>query len=178
MTTVLGSPVCAYDGSMTSNGAYSHLPEPFIIPSYSAEQLDQIARTGTLRERITVASRHNCPPEVLAYLMANDDSEQVKREIISRMDVTPERLVWAARTSKDANTLGRVIGSRLTPLETVREIQACAAEREGEVWTELVAFAGRVIKRRTTGMFEFGAPDNTVYSDSDQSEHPDETLDA
>lgn len=168
----------AYDGSMTSdNRAYAHLPEPFIVPTYTAEQLDRMARTGTLMEKITVASRTNCPHEVLEWLMSNDDSEEIKREIINRSDITTKRLVWAAKTSKDANTLGRVAGHRLTPLETVRAIQAKASEREGEheVWADLATFASRVIKRRETGQFEFGAADATVYED--QTQHPDDADD-
>lgn len=165
---------------MTDNPAYSHLPEPFFPATYSAEQLDQMARTGTTAQRITVASRHNAPVEVLDWLMANDDTEQVKREIISRLDVSPKRLVWVAGTSKDANTLGRVAGHRLTPLETVRAIQASAAERsgEGEVWADLAAFAGRVVTRRETGMFEWGHADTTTFATTDQAEHPDDSLDA
>jgi hypothetical protein len=165
---------------MTSpNHAYSHLPEPFVVPNYTDEQLTQMARTGTLMERITVASRHNCPSRILDWLMNNDSSEEIKREIISRSDVTAKRLVWAATTSKDANVLGRVAGHRLTPLPTVRAIQASAAERSDEhaVWVELAAFASRVIKRRETGMFEFGHTDATDYSNADQSEHPDEASD-
>lgn len=161
----------------SSNPAYAHLPEPFVPATYTVEQLADMARTGTTMEKITVASRHNCPPETLDWLMANDESEDIKREIIGRSDVTAKRLMWAAKTSKDANTLGRVAGHRLTPLESVRAIQASAAEREGEVWADLAAFATRVIKRRTTGQFEFGHADTTDYSDADQAEHPDETDD-
>lgn len=161
---------------MTSdNPAYFHLPEPFVVPTYSPEQLDDMARTGTTAMRIIVASRHNCPVGVLEWLMANDESEEVKREIIQRMDVTPKRLVWAGTTSSDANTLGRVAGHRLTPLETVRAIQAKAAEREGDVWVELAAFASRVIKRRETGQFEWGHADTTTFAATDQAEHPDES---
>jgi uncharacterized protein (DUF2336 family) len=163
---------------MTHFDSYALLPEPFIPQTYTAEQLNTMARTGTLKEKITVVSRHNLPTDILEWLMANDDSEEIKREIVARSDVTPQRLVWAARTSQNANTLGRVAGHHLTPLSTVREIQASAAERVGDVWTDLAAFAGRVIKRRETGQFEFGHADTTVYpNDADQSEHPDESAD-
>ncbi len=156
---------------MTYSDPYAHLPEPFVPATYTDEQLDTMARTGTLRDRITVASRTSVPSEILEWIMANDNSEDIKREIIGRMDVTAKRLMWAAQTSQDANTLGRVVGHHLTPLSNVRAIQERAQEREGEVWEALAAFAGRVIKRRETGQFEFGQADTTVYPD--QTEHPD-----
>jgi hypothetical protein len=157
---------------MSYTNPYAGLPEPFVPPSYTAEQLDTMARTGTLRDPITVASRTSVPREILEWLMQNDDSEEIKREIIGRSDVTAKRLVWAANTSQNANILGRVVGHPKTPLDTVRAIQERAQEREGEVWEALAQFAGRVIKRRETGMFEFGHADTTVYPD--QAEHPDD----
>jgi hypothetical protein len=119
------------------------------MQSYSQDQLKQMAEHGSMTEKITVISRTYVSQEILEWLMENDPAEEVKTEIVSRSDVTPARLTWAARTSENANVLGRVAGHPRTPLQTVKDIKEKADAREGEVWLHLSAFATRVINRRT-----------------------------
>lgn len=130
-------------------------------PKYTDEQLDHMAKHGTVQEKITVVSRHNVPQETLEWLMANDTSDEVKIEIIARPDVTADRLVWASNTDNGL-ILGRVAGNDKTPLETVRAIKVKADSREGEVWTSLSAFASRVITRRETGKSQFDIPKGSL----------------
>lgn len=124
------------------------------MESISQEELARMARHGSIRERITVASRTYVSQATLEWLITNDPADEIKTEIIARSDVTPERLVWASQTD-NANILGRVAGHHLTPLQTVKDIKAKADAFEGEVWVLLSAFAGRVIRRRETGESEF-----------------------
>jgi hypothetical protein len=124
-------------------------------PTYTAEELDHMAKHGTLRERLTAASRTNLPKETLAWMLENDDSDEVRSELVSRGDVTPERLVKIASVTENANLLGRIAGIDFTPLETVKAIMEKADAREGIVWTSLAAYAGRVIRLREFGESEF-----------------------
>jgi hypothetical protein len=124
-------------------------------PTYTPEELDHMAKHGTLRERLTVASRTNLPKDTLEWMLENDDSDEVRSELVSRGDVTPERLVKIASITENANLLGRIAGIDFVPLDTVKAIKEKADAREGLVWTSLAVFANRVIRRREFGESEF-----------------------
>jgi hypothetical protein len=145
----------------------------YSVPTYTPEELDRMAKHGTLRERLTAASRTNLPKETLAWILENDDSDEVRAELISRGDVTPERLVRIASLTENANVLGRIAGIDFTPLETVKAIKEKADAREGLVWTSLAVFANRVIRRREFGESEFlirgKLPDTERQAPSDGS---------
>lgn len=135
--------------------------EPFVPKSYSQEELFEMARHGSVQDKITVVSRSYVSQEILEWLMENDASDEVKTEIISRSDVTPERLAWAANT-ENCNILGRVASNDKTPLPTVKAILERAEGREGEVWELLAQFASRVITRRETGVSPFDIRKGTL----------------
>jgi hypothetical protein len=129
--------------------------EPFVPKSYTQEELAEMAQHGSIADRITVASRSYVSKETLEWLIENDASDEVKTEMISRSDVTPEILTWAALNTSNCNILGRIVDHRLTPLPTVKVIKERADSGEGEVWTSLAEFACRVIRRREAGQSEF-----------------------
>lgn len=111
-----------------------------------------------LREQLRAVHSPHSTPQELEQLLLTTPFEDVMRAGIGRSDTTAERLNLIARRSHDANTLGRLVSHPLTPIETVRDIRDTAHELAGgeEVWLFLYQYAGRVVRRRETGVFEFG----------------------
>jgi len=122
--------------------------------SFSKDELDALARTGSLMEKVTVASRTNVKPETLAYLMETEPDDEIKLTIMSRQDVTAEQLRWAAG-SESAFVLNRLVSMDRTPLDVVHEIRERAVARRendpAEVWEHLASYADRVLARRESG---------------------------
>lgn len=124
------------------------------MQSYTPDDLDEMARTGTLLDKVTVASRNNVRKETLEYLMATEPDDEIKLTIMTRQDITEEQLRWAA-TSENAFVLNRLTAMDRTPLDVVHDIRSRAAERTGEVWELLVSYADRVLARREGGGLSF-----------------------
>lgn len=117
------------------------------MQSFTPEQLDDMARNGTLMNKITVASRMNVKKETLAYLMETEPDDELKLTIMMRTDITEEQVRWAA-TSESAFVLNRLTAMDKTPIDVVRDIRARAQERTGDVWRHLETYADRVLTRR------------------------------
>ena len=102
---------------------------------------------------VTVLSRSSIRPEVLEALMTPDADKEVVLSVLSRPEVTPEHLAWAAGFD-NAQILGRVVSNPKTPLPLVREIRQRAEGRPEDIWVHLAAYCGRVIDRevRETGL--------------------------
>lgn len=113
-----------------------------------------MARTGSLMEKVTVASRTDVKPETLAYLMETEPDDEIRLTIMSRQDVTAEQLRWAAG-SESAFVLNRLVSMDRTPVDVVHEIRERALSRleddPADVWKHLASYADRVLERRENG---------------------------
>lgn len=111
------------------------------------------ALQGDWLAAVTVLSRISIRPEVLDALMTPDAHKEVVLGVLSRIDVTPDQILWAA-SFDNAQILGRVVSNPKTPLPLVREIRERAEGRPEDIWVHLAAYCGRVIDReaRETGL--------------------------
>lgn len=110
------------------------------------DEFETRALQGDWLAALTVLSRPNIKPEVLEALMVPGADKEVVLGVLSRPDVTPDQIAWAA-SFDNAQILGRVVSNPKTPLPLVREIRERAEVRPEDVWVHLAAYCGRVIDR-------------------------------
>lgn len=114
---------------------------------YDAEKFEAAALAGDWKAAVAVLSRSSVRPEVLEALMTPDAHLEVVLGVIGRLDVTPDRLEWAA-TFDNAQVLGRVVSNSKTPVAVVREIRDRVEGRDAAIWVHLREYADRVLARR------------------------------
>ncbi|QOT16463.1 hypothetical protein [Paenarthrobacter sp. YJN-5] len=110
------------------------------------DEFETKALQGDWLAAVTVLSRISVRPDVLEALMTPDAHKEVVLGVLSRPDVTPGQIAWAA-TFDNAQVLGRVVSNPKTPLPLVREIRERAEGRPEDIWVHLAAYCGRVLDR-------------------------------
>lgn len=116
------------------------------MSGYDAERFEAAALAGDWRAAVAVLSRSSVRPEVLDALMTPDAHLEVVLGVLGRLDVTPDRLGWAA-TFDNAQILGRVVSNPKTPVAVVREIRDRVEGRDAAIWVHLREYADRVLER-------------------------------
>ncbi|WP_377012033.1 hypothetical protein [Arthrobacter sp. GCM10027362] len=106
------------------------------------------ALAGDWVAQVTVVTRPDLDPDLLAHLMAQPDlDKQVQLAIAERRDIGTEVLGWAAGSDSGV-VLHRVIVHTTSPLHLVRAIRYRAEAQERPVWDALAEHADRVLARR------------------------------
>ena len=125
------------------------MSEPFWDVPYDAVRFEELALAGDWRAQVTVITRHNVDPGVLAAILNQPElHDQVQLAITERGDVALEQLEFLAQRTESAVVINRIIQNRTVPLELIEAIRDNARTLEGRVWSEVVEHADRVLASR------------------------------
>ena len=125
------------------------MTEAFWNEPYDAARFEELALAGDWRAQVTVITRHNVDPGVLAAILNQPElHESVQLAITERRDVSVEQLEFLAQRTESAVVINRIIQNRTVPLELIEAIRDNALTLEGKVWSEVVEHADRVLASR------------------------------
>lgn len=125
------------------------MSKPFWNVPYDAARFEERALAGDWRAQVTVLTRHNVDPGVLAAILNQPElHESAQLAITERRDVTVEQLEFLAQRTSSAVVINRIIQNRSVPLDLIEAIRDNARTLEGKVWFEVVQHADRVLISR------------------------------
>ena len=113
----------------------------------SSEDLEREAVAGDWQAAVSVLSRPSLKPEARTALQTPEAHDELRMALLAGADVAPGEIEWAASPTESTFILNRIVAHGRTDSSTISAIRDRSAEREGETWEMLKAYATRVLDR-------------------------------